>query len=854
MDELRVVLERIAAGAPLSEVLDGIIQLLATPHSGMICSILLYSEENGTLLHGAALGLPQVYVDAIHGSPIGPRAGSCGTAAFRREKVVVEDIESHPYWEEYRHLALPHGLRACWSTPVIGSNGDLLGTFALYYRERRGPTPDEIAWVDTAQKLAAIALVRVRSEQALRKSEARAQELARLYAVSSGIRDALVHLRQPAALYAAACRVIVEQGFARLSWVGIYDGAADLVRPAACFGPESAFVDRLHIAREDERHAGGPAARCLRSGEAVIINDISADEGFYWKSEAMRRGLFACAVFPLRSGDETYGVMEIYGAKRGFFRDEETDVLGRVVEDIAFAVDVAAKETERRALLVALRQRVKELSLLHRVSRVLQTNGPIHRALLEEVVALVPGAWFHPELCAARIVWGTLEANTPGFKQTPWTLSADFGPGGLVEVVYLEPPADAGDDCFLPEERELIRSLADLLGSNFGRARLEEQLRQSQKMQAIGLLAGGVAHDFNNVLTVILSYAMLAAEQLEPADPLTATFREIRSAGERAATLTRQLLAFSRKQVLDLRVTDVNRVISGLDKMLLRLVGEGVLVSRVAPSTVGRVLVDRGQLEQVIVNLVVNARDAMPEGGSLTLETANAELDEKYAAEHHGVVAGSYVMLAVSDSGVGMDPDTCARMFEPFFTTKSNGTGLGLATVWGIVTQSGGHVSVYSELGLGTTFKVYLPRVEGDLDLGIHDGPEPRTVVGTETILLVEDSEQVRVLVGMILRKNGYKVLEAQNGGEAFMVCEKHKGPIDLLLTDLAIPRMSGRELAERLVAMRPEIKVLYVSGYTENALQKRGMLDMDAAFLAKPLTPGPLLRKLREVLGDRGP
>jgi signal transduction histidine kinase len=380
----------------------------------------------------------------------------------------------------------------------------------------------------------------------------------------------------------------------------------------------------------------------------------------------------------------------------------------------------------------------------------------------------------------------------------------------------------------------------------------EEQLRQAQKLEAIGSLAGGVAHDFNNMLSVILSYANLALEELAPAGALREDILEIKRAGERAGELTRQLLAFSRQQVLEPHVIDLNRVVGGMDKMLRRLLGEHVELAAFPAHRVGKVLADKSQIEQVLMNLVVNARDAMPLGGKLTIETANVILDQAYCAAHVGANPGPHVLLSVTDTGTGMDHETQERIFEPFFTTKGpgQGTGLGLSTVFGIVKQSGGHVWVHSELGHGTTFKVYLPRVEGHEEPA-SDPPGPLQVRGSETILLVEDEDQVRGLMRTVLRRHGYDVLEAQNGGEAFLICEQYRSRIDLLLTDLVLPRMNGRQVAERLMGMRPGVKVLFVSGHTDTSLLPPGTVAPDTAFafLQKPITPEALLRKVREIL-----
>jgi PAS domain S-box-containing protein len=383
------------------------------------------------------------------------------------------------------------------------------------------------------------------------------------------------------------------------------------------------------------------------------------------------------------------------------------------------------------------------------------------------------------------------------------------------------------------------------------RKSLESQLLQAQKMEAVGRLAGGIAHDFNNLLTVIFASSDLMLKYLNADDPHRPDVEEIRKAADRAAALTRQLLAFSRQQLLVPQVLDLNALVANLERMLQRVIGEDVEFRTALAPALGAVRADPGELERVIMNLVVNARDAMPQGGMLTIETADAELGGLDAQEHLPVQPGRYVMLAVSDTGVGMDAAIKAHVFEPFFTTKEKGkgTGLGLATVYGIVKQSGGYIWVYSEPGRGTTFKIYLPRVEAEAEPLAPRSEPPASLRGSETVLLVEDEEAVRNLTRKVLETHGYAVLPAAGGQEALRLASEYDGPIHLLLTDVVMPTMSGRELAGRLASVREETKVLYVSGYTDDTIVHHGVLEPGIAFLQKPFTPEALVRKLREVL-----
>jgi two-component system cell cycle sensor histidine kinase/response regulator CckA len=399
--------------------------------------------------------------------------------------------------------------------------------------------------------------------------------------------------------------------------------------------------------------------------------------------------------------------------------------------------------------------------------------------------------------------------------------------------------------------RSMIEDITERRRAEEALKKSEEQVRQWQRVEAIGRLAGGVAHDFNNLLMTIKGCSELLLGELDPHDFRREEVEEIRKAAQRATALTRQLLAFGRRQVLQPQVLDLNEVVANMDRMLQRLIGEDIQLLTVLDPELWPVKVDPGQIEQVIMNLAVNARDAMLGGGKLTIETANVVLDEEYALRHVAVKPGPCVMLAVTDNGCGMDKETRSHLFEPFFTTKNKGegTGLGLSTVYGIVKQSGGNIWAYSEVGQGTTFKVYLPRVEEAVKTYRPKVAPTVSPGGSETILLVEDEEAVRTIVSKILQNRGYTVLEAHHGHEALQICKDHEGPIQLMVTDVVMPHMSGRELAERLTFLRPELRVLFMSGYPDNAIVHHGVLGAGTAFLQKPFTLSALECKVRELL-----
>ena len=693
------VLGMIRAQAPLREILEALCKQIEKKHPDMLCSVLLLDADGTTLRRGASPSLPSEFARAADGIQIGPCAGSCGTAAYRKESVVVSDIATDPLWANFRQVALPHGLRACWSTPIASRDGKILGTFAIYYREPRTPEAEHLQLIENATHLAGIAIEHDRAKAELRAAEARYRTLVE---------------RLPAITYVA-----------ELGADGPWHYVSPQIETMLGFSPAEWLSDPMnwmnHIYPDDRETA------------------LAAEKLFQETHELFQAEYRMCA----RDG------------RLLWFRDE----------------GVLLYETEGQGLLMQ---------------------------------------------------------------------------GVMYDITE--------------------------------RKRLEDQLRHSQKMEAVGQLAGGVAHDFNNLLMLIQAHNENLRERFAADDPARKDASEIENAVTRAASLTAQLLAFSRKQVLRPKVLDLNVVLADVSEMLHRLIGENIEVKIVPGRSLGRIKTDPSQMEQVILNLAVNSRDAMPDGGKLTIETCNVQLDDNGSRIHDGAPAGKYVLLSVSDTGIGMDRETRAHIFEPFFTTKEpgKGTGLGLATVYGVVKHSDGWIWVDSEPGRGTTFKIHLPRVEespvegrGGEDLEVEESlvsqsrvEEPKRQQqlagkpalsampkGTETVLVVEDQDGIRDIVRESLRRNGYKVLIAVDGNEALKMADAYPDPIHLLVTDLVMPNIGGRELAQRLTPLRPGMKVLFMSGYSESsALDDE---DADATILQKPFSLDALVRNVRRVLDE---
>jgi PAS domain S-box-containing protein len=633
-------------------------------------------------------------------------------------------------------------------------------------------------------------------------------------------------------------------------WVPSGAPQCDLVPTGMWYLDDPERFDAFRALTESSRLPWGVGlpGRVFLSRRAAWIRDVTTDPSFPRAKASRDIGLRSGFAFPVLSEGEVLAVLE-------FFSPDVVEPGPGFLEDVSHIGKQLARVAERRRAETVLRESEERfravfetgpigMTLVGRDLRILQANAALERMLgygRDGLIGLTIMDITHPadaartEEDARKLFRGDVDRYA--IEKRYLTRGGDTVWGLLTASVIHVPEGRS------PLALGMIQDITE-------RKSLEEQLRQSQKMEAVGRLAGGVAHDFNNLLTVITGCSELLLGKFRPEDPLRPHLLEIHQAAGRAAGLTRQLLAFSRQQVLQPRVVDLNGVVAGMDQLLRRLIGEDVeFVTRLDPD-LGRVRIDPSQVEQIIMNLVVNARDALPRGGRITVRTTNAELDEADARRHLTVGPGAHVVLAVSDTGCGMDSATQARIFEPFFTTKGlgEGTGLGLSTVYGIIKQSGGDIRVESTPGRGTTFECWFPRVQESLGaVAVHSTDTPAR--GRETILLAEDDDVVRRVIGMVLEQGGYTVLQAASGLEALELSERHSGEIELLVTDLVMPGMDGRELVDRLSGLRTGIRILFTSGYTDDAVIRERALAPGTAFMQKPYATQALLRKIRELL-----
>ena len=686
------------------------------------------------------------------------------------------------------------------------------------------------------QKVASYASYRDISEQK------RTEELnSALYSIAARTHSA----EDLQSFFAAIHNIVGGLMYARNFYIALYDRGSQLLSFPY-------FVDEQDPTPAPKKLGRGLTEYVMRVGEPLLATPAVFDELVEsGEVELIGAPSLDWLGVPLRIGSHSIGALVLQSYSENVrFGDRDREILKFVSQQLATAIEhkrheeaLRRSEARYRSLILSAAYGIYRSSL---DGRFLDVNPALINMLgynsVEEVLALDPrqDVFLNPEELG-RLSDDYRRTGVLNGIEVQWKRK-----DGHVIIVRLSGRAMDGQD----EAKGELEIIAEDITE---RRQLEEQFRQAQKMEAVGRLAGGVAHDFNNLLMVINGYTEVLLEQLDSADSRYQKVHSIQQAADRAAMLTRQLLAFSRKQLLELKVVDVNRVIGDMERLLRPLIGENIeLTTRLSPDA-GRTRADAGQLEQVIMNLVVNAKDAMPEGGRITMQSSEITVRHNFR-EHRYIQPGRYVVISLTDTGHGMDKETLSRIFEPFFTTKEKGkgTGLGLSTVYGIVKQSGGYVFANSELGGGTTFYIYLPRVEDSAEALSPMKAQESEKGGSETVLLVEDEDSVRELVRETLVGRGYEVLEADNGEAGLRLAEAHVDKIDILITDVVMPGMGGRELAKRLMAMCPKIGVLYLSGYTEDAIVNHGALDPGTAFLQNPFTLQKLAQKVRDVLRER--
>jgi PAS domain S-box-containing protein len=768
------------------------------------------------------------------------QAGVWVDAAHRRAPVIHNDYASLPH-----RKGLPVGHAAVVRevvVPVI--RGEKITAIVGVGNKGSDYGAEDVEAVSLLADLAWEITSRQRAEEQLRRMNRQLRAI-------SECNEALMRAGDEQGILDEVCRIVCDRAGYGLAWVGFAEQDAERsIRPVAAAGDDRGYVAGVRASWGEGARSRGPSGTAVRTGRTVVLQDTASSPDYApWLEAATARGIRSVIALPLQDEDRhVFGALNIYAGERDAFSPEEIRLLEELAGDLAFGITVLRgrarrKQAERElALLSFALDNVREAAyLVDEEGKIRSVNDAGCRALgyrREELLGWHvvnvdrsftperwPGHW--RELRERRtLVHETVHRARDG-RTFPVEVSAN----------YFEYEGQGYD-------LALVHDITE-------RLRLEEQLRQAQKMEAVGTLAGGVAHDFNNILTGIIGYGYVLQEGLPATDPLQDPVAQILAASERAAQLTRALLAFSRKQVLNPRPVDLNEVVRGIEQLLRRVIGEDVELSTELAGEPLVTLADTGQLEQVLMNLATNARDAMPHGGTLSIATRPFDLDERYAAAHGWGTPGPHAVLSVSDTGVGMDEATRQKAFEPFFTTKEKGkgTGLGLSIVYGIVKQHGGAVDVYSEPGKGTSFKILLPRTAGPTAGARPAHVEAPPATGTETILLAEDDAIVRGLIATVLRGSGYHVIEAVDGADALAQWTAHGAGIDLLLLDVVMPKRSGREVYDAVATARPGTPALFLSGYTADIIHKKGLFDEGLQFLAKPLAPSELLTRVRTIL-----
>ena len=692
------------------------------------------------------------------------------------------------------------------------------------------------------------------------RMEEKLLKLNRMFKTINECNSILVHATEWSDLLNMICKSIVDTGGYRSAWIGFAENdQKKSIQPVARWGFEGNYVDNLNLSWADNEKGRGPTGTAIRTERPVIVKDIKTDESFSgWWKQVPNHGSTSFIALPLMdSHGESFGALNIYSEQTNSFGEDEVNLLMNLAHDAAYGIMMLQTRSDKKHTLEALESVKDRYKLL------------FTEDITGNYICTAEGEIIFCNPAFAKILG--FDSEDEVLKHNAISLCSGFEDWyEMISLLKEEKKLENYEIKLKRADGQPVFAIQNLIG-DFNESgtletmkgylfditeykKLEDQFRQSQKMESIGQLAGGIAHDFNNLLTVISGYSDLLLSDLDRDDARWEDIEEIRKAGKRAAELTRQLLAFSRRQILDIHIINLNDIVRNLNKMLNRLIREDIKIVTVFDENLESILADPGQMEQILINLTVNARDAMPDRGILTIETQNVMLDREYTQHHLFVKPGKYIMLAVSDTGTGMLDEVKERIFEPFFTTKEKGkgTGLGLAMIYGIVKQSGGNILVYSEPGKGTSFKIYLPSVTEMPESLSKNKPENSSQRGTETILLVEDDESVQKMTKKTLERLGYTVIVGKGSEEGLAEFNKYIESISILITDVVMPNMSGKELADRISKIRPDVRVLFISGYTDNAIVYHGILEPGTHFMQKPFSPDQLAKKVRMILDEK--
>lgn len=834
-------------------------------------------DEVKTMIPMAVAGHDQGYLESIVRSRFTwsddtAHGRGCAGEAIRSGAIAsVSDIATDPRMAPWRERALERGYRSAIALPLKDEQGAAFGVMLVYSDQVDGISPDDMRLMEELVRDMSFGITVLRDRDERKRAEGSLQGLNRELRAIGRCHQALLRADDERVLLGEICRIIVEDAGYRMAWVGYVEhDEAKRIRPVSWAGFDSGYIRDAALTWENESPYGqGPSGIAVRTGDAVYAQDIATDPRMApWRERALERGYRSCISMPLKAkGARVFGVLTIYGPERHAITGDEIRLLGELAEDMAFGIEVLRMRVERDIAEEALRQNEERYRTMFRNSplgmfrstvegRYLEVNPAMATILgydspeqmIEEIGDIGRQVYVDAEE-RQRVVSRQLQASGDIMHHFNRYLRRDGS--DCIANLYLKTVRDAeGTPAFFDG---ILEDITESRRAEEAREQLEAQLMQAQKMESIGRLAGGVAHDFNNMLGAIIGYSDLALNQIDADQRAHFYLQEVRKAADRSADLTRQLLAFARKQNALPRVLDLNATVESMLNMLGRLIGEDIELAWQPEVGLWPVRMDPSQIDQLLANLCVNARDAIDGEGRIGIRTRNIHLHEADSKVRPEFMAGEFVCLSVSDDGCGMDEDILRNVFEPFFTTKKmgEGTGLGLSTVYGIIKQNEGFISIDTEPGIGTTFNLFLPRHTGEAGRVVKESVMDTSISGNETILLVEDEPAMLGMTQSMLHECGYHVLAAASPAEAIVMAEEHAGAgeIDLLITDMVMPGMNGRDLARSILPLYPGMHFLFMSGYMDQIISRDGALDPNVNFIQKPFSMSSLISRVRATL-----